>query len=662
MFAELSNPQQNAMLSSPGMVRNSANNVAIPGEITGQMMIRPNISFQQQAHFSGNVECIQLPVSQNHPLTRVGVQPGVVLPSHVNVNNANNLQNVAAFAYQDISVLPNNSDNVEAAGAISSHSSYAPEHQTIVVQRPVREPVALHYAPAHVGVLNNFLQVPQGCQTVRVLQEPPYILDDVNMGRHEEQYILHQPGLRIVEATPDVAINALPVHQVQMKHLQGTGNVVASYNANVDSGSYITAHRPSLNQCTKTVNDTRSMSKHTDCHASSETDASNSCTKPPARLDAAQESVQTGASSRLAQANASSASLVRDRETSPIVNDDFVCRRVMLGIDGDENTLNDLQCILRKECIEAFSATAADVSRQARRKGGRPIILGQVGVRCVHCKHVQPNQQAQQAVSFPSSLTLIYESLRNWQRFHMERCVHIPESIRAKLRSLKQRGVKPGGSRSVTRLYFAKSAQKIGLVDTPYGIRFADDDLSRYGPHVASSFGVDVDSNTVSVLARSHEEESELVLPEDRSLVTEYIYLLFRQLKSCMFDASRENRRNRDRPNKYPGLACKHCLSVDADERQGRYFPTSVKGLTDPSFSHGVLSHLLKCPGCPASTKNALLTLKRVNAMQIANIKRGLKKDFMDIVWERLHGSPSGSNSTDPGIYQSSERKTCPNE
>lgn len=255
----------------------------------------------------------------------------------------------------------------------------------------------------------------------------------------------------------------------------------------------------------------------------------------------------------------------------------------------------------------------------------------------------------------------------------MERCVHIPDSIRVKLRCLKERGVKPGGSRPVTRLYFAKSAQKIGLVDTvcaltcifvvaqyfranslvylvlilcafclqPYGIRFADDNLSRYGPRVASSFGVDVDPNTVSVLAQSHEEESELVKSEDRTLVTEFVYLLFRQLQPCKFDAGRENRRNRDRPNNYPGLECKHCLPLDADERQGRYFPTSVKGLTDPSFSHSLLSHLLKCPGCHPSTKNALLTLKRVNAVQIANIKRGLKKDFMDIVWERLHGAHS---------------------
>lgn len=402
---------------------------------------RSNIAFQQrqQAHVVGGREFIPLAAANQRHLIQAPFQQRAVMNSRVNhVNVTDDRNNVAAITYQGISAIPNNGNGVAVTAASTTgynnnqyaqgppYLSYAaPATQTIIVQRPV----SMQYSPAAAHGAYGGLQVPQGCELVRVVQQPSSVMDETRRSR--EEYILHQPGLCVVKASrPATAvarvINALPVHQMQAQHLQKIGYVAVSLNTNVNSGPHTAVQQPYLNRQHHTAGQIAvpgSVPNHSaiidpvSSHIARGLDASISNTRPAARQKAVHNLSQTAASSQPArnaaiQASAPSTSLVGGRANSPAVgDDDCVGRSVMLGIDGDETALNDLQCILRKECIEAFSATAADVSRQARRKGGRPIILGQVGVRCVHCKHLLPNQQAQQAVSFPSSRTLIYGKL-----------------------------------------------------------------------------------------------------------------------------------------------------------------------------------------------------------------------------------------------------------
>jgi len=72
-------------------------------------------------------------------------------------------------------------------------------------------------------------------------------------------------------------------------------------------------------------------------------------------------------------------------------------------------------------------------------------------------------------------------------------------------------------------------------------------------------------------------------------------------------------------------------------DRHGKYFPNSLKKLSDASFSSCVLLHMLKCENCPREIKSSLDHLNRIKGvMKRQTVKRGSKKIFFTHVWARL--------------------------
>lgn len=149
-------------------------------------------------------------------------------------------------------------------------------------------------------------------------------------------------------------------------------------------------------------------------------------------------------------------------------------KRMLLAMPSDTDSLSDRQCFVRAEMVEIFAATEKDVSAR-HSKGAQKLIVGQVGIRCVHCSHLRPRDRAERAVCYPSSVSRIYQTVADMQRFHFEQCREIPDHIRQvykKLKTTRPRGV--GSPQS----YWVSSAGTLGLVDTESGIRF-DSDLSK---------------------------------------------------------------------------------------------------------------------------------------------------------------------------------------
>jgi hypothetical protein len=58
---------------------------------------------------------------------------------------------------------------------------------------------------------------------------------------------------------------------------------------------------------------------------------------------------------------------------------------VSLGIHDDEDSLPELLVCIRETSLEFFSAVEEDVQFYKQKKK-TPVMLGQVGVRCIHCK------------------------------------------------------------------------------------------------------------------------------------------------------------------------------------------------------------------------------------------------------------------------------------
>lgn len=124
--------------------------------------------------------------------------------------------------------------------------------------------------------------------------------------------------------------------------------------------------------------------------------------------------------------------------------------------------------------VEIFAATDKDVAAR-HSKGAQKLDLGQVGIRCVYCSHLRARDRAERAVCYPSSISRIYQTVADMQRFHFEQCREVPDHVRQvykKLKTTRPRGV---GS---PQTYWIQSAKTMGLQDTGGGIRF-DTDVAK---------------------------------------------------------------------------------------------------------------------------------------------------------------------------------------
>ena len=67
----------------------------------------------------------------------------------------------------------------------------------------------------------------------------------------------------------------------------------------------------------------------------------------------------------------------------------------------------------------------------------QPISVGRVGIRCVHCRDRPVAEQAKGAVSYPTSIRMLNQATRNWQRYHWGTCQFIPPSVRGEFERLQ---------------------------------------------------------------------------------------------------------------------------------------------------------------------------------------------------------------------------------
>jgi len=129
-------------------------------------------------------------------------------------------------------------------------------------------------------------------------------------------------------------------------------------------------------------------------------------------------------------------------------------QRVLLAIPEDKDWLSDLDCFVRKN-IEVFSAKQTDIDDAAADRK-YPIKLGQVGIRCVHCAVTVKGARGV-AIAYPYSISGIYESVREFQRLHLDGCQNIPHN---------KLGIGASSLSSVLRRYYVQAARALGLFDT----------------------------------------------------------------------------------------------------------------------------------------------------------------------------------------------------
>lgn len=83
---------------------------------------------------------------------------------------------------------------------------------------------------------------------------------------------------------------------------------------------------------------------------------------------------------------------------------------LLLSRPGDDAVLSPLHTYIRQH-IEVFTATEVEISQPAPGRKN-PIQLGQVGLRCIHCRHLPVRERVKRAVCYPSSVGRVYHSVR----------------------------------------------------------------------------------------------------------------------------------------------------------------------------------------------------------------------------------------------------------
>lgn len=297
--------------------------------------------------------------------------------------------------------------------------------------------------------------------------------------------------------------------------------------------------------------------------------------------------------------------------------------KIPLALSEDKTALSPLRCFLREQ-VCAYSATENDIAVRAPTTFS--ITVGQVGIGCVHCLKLPARYRSNRAVCFPFSIGRIYQSVADIQRFHFGECKEMPSEVKDVF--LELQGASSKGSKGLaTRQYWVTSAKKIGLVDTPTGIRFGRDPTK---PELSAAFSLDILAQVAFSVTTASKP---LVTVEDRSCIAEFLYLVMEQLQPCRFtEADRNKRRLKDVG--CIGVECKHCAG-QVDSR--KFFWSSVSAVESNFVS--VHTHVLECKSLPESLRGRLIELKQLRKEQTAALKTGSQKSFFARVWQRLHDS-----------------------
>ena len=363
-----------------------------------------------------------------------------------------------------------------------------------------------------------------------------------------------------------------------------------------------------------------------------------------------------------------------------------------LLIDSDATFLNPLQNFLRTKCIEIFVAAQHHIDAPGR--GSRPSYIGQLGLRCLHCKDVPRKDLARQAICYPSRRDTIFEAVRNYQRTHLGACQLIPQVIKDEYEMLSNNATSQDKSKSILKVYYAEAASELGIIDssTRKGLVYDKSrvnssglpsqrlqtiiDAAKTPSKFARLFNVSssasssdnnnsptIDSNlkmrkfervcseaTRKVLLAARKEPTVLVAPQDFPTVSDEHYLLYHQFEpiitrplssgtSKQQDVGGQEKEVHSHVTSVRcGLCCKHCVLVNAHNinRSGIYYPCGLQSLTESSFSQASMNHIMKCNNVPVEIKNAFGELKSLATEYRVSTKRGSKREFCRKIWSRM--------------------------
>jgi hypothetical protein len=125
------------------------------------------------------------------------------------------------------------------------------------------------------------------------------------------------------------------------------------------------------------------------------------------------------------------------------------CGAVMLASPMDQGHLNPLHCFVRRH-VEVFAADKDDIAAPSPGRKHR-LMLGQVGLRCVHCASLPPKERVKRAVCYPPSVNGIYHSVSNMKFDHFGICRGILNGDRDDFTALRKLSGRRGAAQGASK-------------------------------------------------------------------------------------------------------------------------------------------------------------------------------------------------------------------
>ncbi|KAG7358929.1 hypothetical protein IV203_015518 [Nitzschia inconspicua] len=142
-------------------------------------------------------------------------------------------------------------------------------------------------------------------------------------------------------------------------------------------------------------------------------------------------------------------------------------RSQSLYMPCDDDSLSEYQCLVRQQ-IELFEARPEDVESNAKGRN-KPIVIGQVGIRCIHCSLLPPKSRQRGATYYPAKLNGLYQAAQSMASGHLcSHCGHIPQGVRQELIVLRERKSSAGGGKK----YWGDGVRVLGVYEDEHGLRF----------------------------------------------------------------------------------------------------------------------------------------------------------------------------------------------
>lgn len=144
-----------------------------------------------------------------------------------------------------------------------------------------------------------------------------------------------------------------------------------------------------------------------------------------------------------------------------------------LYAEGDEDYINPIHNILRRDILEVFVDTDRPIHSSNHAPPRNARFAGRVGLRCRFCKHLPPGSfTANLSTIYPETLEGIYRACSvRFQKRHLGICPYIPEAIKSELDTLGNekscRGSKSYWVESALRLGFKTSPGRKGIIYCP---------------------------------------------------------------------------------------------------------------------------------------------------------------------------------------------------